>query len=522
MRFFKKYGHLALIGAIILVAVIIYQSSLNSLKSAMYLDAVAIRLKILAVWPIAGALTLFVLLHGIYFWRTGRELFSDYSDKNNNKSDKSMLTFALIGGAGSRDDKDFNAYNSNLPTSRTRSYTPSGIIFGRDNEGNLRYSPKSSEGSCAVIGGAGSGKTSGLIIPTLRAWGSGALVVDIAGDISSAVVDPGRITIDMSRPDGGYSWDAFAEYKRAQSKAEELEAVEKIALALIPEISTSDAGQYYEYNGRILLNAWLLLAARCGRTFSEACKSFLSLSAQDIINYITQKNEEDAVILVKRFDGGQEKNLSESKISADKVVSQLATSPVLQRIFDTSGETISPADLDRHSVYIRVPEEKFDNYSVAMRLITSQVLDWAKTRPTTAKQLLICLDELPRIGVDISQPLAMLRKHRVRIMFACQSLAQLRERYGADGSAVIMDNSAYMAVLSAYDPDTQDYISRRIGEYDRSMVSYSTGGASGSSQTLSTQRTRRLDPASLSYLGDNLILISPDGWARLRKNYYYK
>lgn len=46
------------------------------------------------------------------------------------------------------------------------------------------------------MGPSGTGKTSALLIPTLRSWQGTALVVDISGDISANVNTPNKIVFD--------------------------------------------------------------------------------------------------------------------------------------------------------------------------------------------------------------------------------------------------------------------------------------------------------------------------------------
>lgn len=70
-----------------------------------------------------------------------------------------------------------------------------GILFGKK-FGLLAYSPEQDEGHILVLGPSGTGKTSALLIPTLRSWQGTALVVDISGDISANVNTPNKIVFD--------------------------------------------------------------------------------------------------------------------------------------------------------------------------------------------------------------------------------------------------------------------------------------------------------------------------------------
>ena len=61
-----------------------------------------------------------------------------------------------------------------------------GVLLGKK-FGLMAYSPEQDEGHILVMGPSGTGKTSALLIPTLRSWQGTALVVDISGDISANV-----------------------------------------------------------------------------------------------------------------------------------------------------------------------------------------------------------------------------------------------------------------------------------------------------------------------------------------------
>ena len=75
-----------------------------------------------------------------------------------------------------------------------------GVLLGKK-YGLLAYSPEQNEGHIIVMGPSGTGKTSALLIPTLRSWQGTALVVDISGDISANVDTPNKIIFDPTAKD---------------------------------------------------------------------------------------------------------------------------------------------------------------------------------------------------------------------------------------------------------------------------------------------------------------------------------
>ena len=75
-----------------------------------------------------------------------------------------------------------------------------GVLLGKK-FGLLAYSPEQDEGHILVMGPSGTGKTSALLIPTLRSWQGTALVVDISGDISANVHTENKIIFDPTAKD---------------------------------------------------------------------------------------------------------------------------------------------------------------------------------------------------------------------------------------------------------------------------------------------------------------------------------
>jgi len=88
------------------------------------------------------------------------------------------------------------------------------------------------------------------------------------------------------------------------------------------------------------------------------------------------------------------------------------------------------------------------------------------------KPVLILIDEFPRIGKMnvITTALTTLRIKKVTVAIFMQSLSQLDMLYGAEERRVIMENCGYLAVLSVNDPDTQRYLSQRIGEHRNYLI----------------------------------------------------
>jgi type IV secretory pathway TraG/TraD family ATPase VirD4 len=136
--------------------------------------------------------------------------------------------------------------------------------------------------------------------------------------------------------------------------------------------------------------------------------------------------------------------------------------------------------------------------------------------------ILLCLDEFASFGkLQITPALRKLRKKKVRILVLTQSIADIDLIYGKDERMSMMNNFAYKVVLGATDTETQDYFSKLIGEEEVKKVTISKGSANNSTSK-TTELRRCVRPEELAHLGKYLILLSPKGWQRLKKKFYFQ
>lgn len=132
-----------------------------------------------------------------------------------------------------------------------------GVLLGKK-FGLMAYSPEQDEGHILVMGPSGTGKTSALLIPTLRSWQGTALVVDISGDISANVHTENKIIFDPTAADC-IPYDVFASIDAAPDDTERQERLEQLAYLLLPDkANDSEAGVFFTKNGRKMITAALI------------------------------------------------------------------------------------------------------------------------------------------------------------------------------------------------------------------------------------------------------------------------
>ena len=390
-----------------------------------------------------------------------------------------------------------------------------GILFGKKLS-LLAYSPEQDEGHILVMGPSGTGKTSALLIPTLRSWQGTALVVDISGDISANVNTPNKIVFDPTS-ENCIPYDVFASINEVTDDTERQERLEQLAYLLLPDkANDSEAGIFFTKNGRKMITAALICYYGMDWGFVEICEFFLGHDWRSLLNDIAKQQNPIANMFISSFAGASEQNTAGCKQAADDALKLFATNDKIKnalRKVPSYEKAISPATLETSSVYIYIPDEKLKIYGDLLRIITAQSMEYFSSRPTENKQtILFCLDEFASFGkLQIVESLRKLRKRRIRILVLTQSLADLDMIYGKDERKAMLSNFKFTVLLGCKDTETQEYFSKMIGE-KRSLLA-----------TDPNQKPQPIiKPADLAHVEQDLCVICDDGAIRLRKNFYFK
>ena len=390
-----------------------------------------------------------------------------------------------------------------------------GILFGKK-FGLLGYSPEQDEGHILVLGPSGTGKTSALLIPTLRSWQGTALVVDISGDISANVNTPNKIVFDPTS-ESCIPYDVFASINAVADETERQERLEQLAYLLLPDkANDSEAGIFFCKNGRKMITAALICYYGMGWGFVEICEFFLGHDWRSLLNDIAKQQNLIANMFISSFAGASEQNTAGCKQAADDALKLFATNDKIKnalRKVPSYEKAISPAMLETSSVYIYIPDEKLKIYGDLLRIITAQSMEYFSSRPTENKQtILFCLDEFASFGkLQIVESLRKLRKRRIRILVLTQSLADLDMIYGKDERKAMLSNFKFTVLLGCKDAETQEYFSKMIGE-KRSLLA-----------TDPNQKPQPIiKPADLAHMEQDIFVNCDDGAIRLRKNFYFK
>lgn len=463
-----------------------------------------------------------------------------------------------------------------------------GVFFGtqwvtEDKDGTVveskKYIGKSPDrdGHVLVVGGAGSGKSSCIAIPTLGTWGGTFFAIDIKGELSrnQEVIAKSKYPtkyFSFTTDDGFFRYDPFY-LLREGDQNDLVQNAREIAQAIIP-ILPDNRDPFWSMAAQHVLTAVLLYV--CGEpgkenkveqlSFNHAMTMIQTEPIWEVIDVISSSKNEIAKMHINQFKDIKcsEDNKMLTGISAElsNKVMVFATDNRIKSAFSESDNMLRWEDLEDHNIFMSIPEDKLGQWDGAITLMLTQLIrtlerraDKYDTSPGAKKlpPVLLLLDEFPRLGkMDVIQnAVSTLRSKGVTICLIMQSLAQLDKTYGVHTRQIIMDNCPYKAILNVTDPEYQRIFSEMAGRalFTRPSRSYSQSlgdgwsssksrvdneveattkskGDSGSSSvnigtSLSLEAAPIILPHEMATLKD-ILLLTPEGFCHVDKEPYYR
>ena len=404
----------------------------------------------------------------------------------------------------------------------------SGFVFGKNGSKYVTM-PETTDGHVLVIGGAGSGKTAGIAIPTLMSWRERVFAIDIKGELyqkTKAARTEAQIKVFNPTDSTAYGYDPFYMLKHSLEVPEEARA---LALSICP-LSAEVKEPFWVQSAQNMLTGFFVYFFHRNFSFSETMRMVKSRPVKTLIAEIMESRDEQAIAEISQFDGMDDKTLSGVFTELSNYITIFATSAELQRALNGDGRCISPADLENgYDVYCCIPEYKLEQWKSLMGMLCNQFLKAFERRPDgNTKPILFLIDEFPRLSKieTITNGLATLRSKKIHIAIFVQSKSQLNAIYGKDVAEVIADNCSYKAILKASEPNTQEWCSKLIGTYDKKKLSSNynadvIGIGKGQGTSSSTEEKRIIKPEEFAYLQD-VVCVFPTGYRRIEKSFYFK
>ena len=189
----------------------------------------------------------------------------------------------------------------NIPPSHVH-----GFVFGKDNG---RYIAKKEEmdGHILVVGGAGSGKSSCLAIPSLMTWKRPVFCIDIKGELHKNTLEV-RERSKIFAPESTCGYDPF--YTLEVPTANRPQEAEVISTALIP-LPPDTREPFFKQSAQNMLTGFMLHFQNERETFISTIEKVLSSPIGELVDDVYGKtNDKYAKFYLNAFYAMDNKTLN--------------------------------------------------------------------------------------------------------------------------------------------------------------------------------------------------------------------
>lgn len=331
--------------------------------------------------------------------------------------------------------------------------------------------------SVAVIGPAGTGKTTGLAIPALLEWDGPVIATSVKGDLLEHTINHRRTIGDTYVFDPvGSTAEPSAGWSPLHS-ASDWQGALRMAAWLA---STARAGErgglqdsdFWYAVAQKLLAPLLFAAARSGATMTDVMRWVDLQDEEEPLRALQKTREFDAIQAFAASVNREERTRSSAYTTAETVLAAFADPGVLATT--TRQPAIDPGRLldgGNHTLYICGPLHEQARlrplFTALIEQTVARIYDRAnRATDRLTKPLLLVIDEAANIAPlpDLAQIASTARGVGIQLVTVWQDFAQIQARYGTFAQTVINNHRAKVVLAGVSDTPTLDYFSRLIGD----------------------------------------------------------
>lgn len=402
----------------------------------------------------------------------------------------------------------------------------------------------SAEDSVEILAAPRQGKTSDFIIPWLHTWPGPAFATSIRPDVLLATAVPRRSRgpVAVMAPTGMITWPdvlrwdpatGCESFDTAHARADVMVTVGKRASA-----NDSNDGGYFAMNATNLLAAWLHAAGLSGG------------GARDVLRWAFDERDDAPIRILASTpdaaDGTAAMLDALYRLPPDTTraslwtTAQTAVSPLLapaarQVFLPVPGQATDLAGFLRAggTCYLMASERRASVLAPVVSAFADDLIETAALIAAASPggrldpPLGLFLDEVANIVPLPQLPALMSFAGGTGIFVAAvfQSMAQARNRWGADAAAMLWGASTVKAILGGLAGEDLREISELAGEYRETVVSWQRGHG-GSSLTSSLQDRKTLTPQEIRTLSslerEGLIIHATTPAVKTRMTRHYE
>ena len=380
-----------------------------------------------------------------------------------------------------------------------------GLVIDGDSK---RLSSQDSFKHCAVIGGAGSGKTSSYIIPNVLSLDNCSVVItDLSGDIyqkTSQHLKNKGFKIVVLQPNDISSSDSYNPLLRLRylNQSDKLKETKELAETLFNSVNTADNNHpFFSLKAQDFLH--LLIMVVVNQPNEELCTLYNLSYIAEAIGGLSGNERENLDNLVLQAIGDNP-HLSQKYVNFVSNIGEEITLSILETAKNVTSKFIdeniakltATNTIDFHSFrdqktafYIIIPQHKMDYYSFLLNVLYKQLfsmcMDFNPTQLTNKYPIYFLLDEFGHLKIpEFSSIVTTIRQYNASITIILQSISQLEERYGRSGANTILNGGMNNQLYLTIDTDTAQKLQHILGENENINIDPRTGARRNSQERL--------------------------------------
>lgn len=331
--------------------------------------------------------------------------------------------------------------------------------------------------SVAVIGPAGTGKTTGFAIPALLEWDGPVVATSVKGDLVEHTIHQrqarGEVWVydptgSTGQPPGGWNpLEGSADWQGALRMAAWL-----VSTARAGERGGLQDSDFWYAVAQKLLAPLLYAAATSGRTMGDVVRWVDLQEETEPAAALEASGTLDAIQAFAATINREDRARSSAYTTTETVIAAFTDPDVLATT--TTTPAITPGRLldgGSHTMYIAGPLHEQARLRPLFTALIEETVHYVYSRANRSetrleKPLLLVIDEAANIAPlpDLAQLASTARGVGIQIITVWQDFAQLQARYGTFAPTVINNHRAKVVLSGISDTPTLDYISRLIGD----------------------------------------------------------
>ena len=395
-----------------------------------------------------------------------------------------------------------------------------------------------------IIGGAGSGKTRGFVIPNILQANSSYIITDPKGEIlekSGAFLqkqgyDIRVLNLDDMETSDSYNPFNYLHIDRPGFEERVLLLIDTIIMNTDGDNKNSTLDPFWQKAERLFLQAIFFFTALATDPKKRNMNTVLELIGMLEIKEDKDDYNSDLDLYAEMFnraymeaeEGQTHIGYQQYKEFRSKAAGKTAKSIVIQavarlapfqvkgvkKLFEHDTMALNQVGKKKTAIFVVVPPtNKTFNFIAGMlfQQLMAELQYCATHNPNNTQKLdmpvSFVLDEFANTCVipNFVQYLAYARSFGIGITIILQSLEQIKHMYKDEWGVIIDNCSARLFLGTVSHIDTLEYMSKMLGKgtFDKRTTGQSRGRSGGSSQNFDVIGRELLDPAELGKLPKN-------------------